>query len=324
MDTIENKIFDEAIKELDKKYGKGTFNNSSSFNVDVIGSGSISLDNILTINGFPKGRIIEIYGNESSGKTTIALQAVKECLASGGKAVYIDVENSLDINYLEAIGIDSEKLLLARPESGEQTFNIIDALIKTKMIDLIVVDSVAALVPEVELKGDVVDQNIGAHARLMSKGLRMIQGIISKNNVCVIFINQIREKIGIMFGNPEVTTGGRALKFFSSIRLEVRKSELLKEGNEIIGIKSKVTITKNKLGPPLKQTFIDIFFNKGYDFKNEVINFAINYEIIKRNGSWFYFNEQKLCQGRNQLTKFFDDNEPIYQDIKNKILEIKK
>lgn len=324
MNTIENKIFDEAIKELDKKYGKGTFNNSSSFNVDVIGSGSISLDNILTINGFPKGRIIEIYGNESSGKTTIALQAVKECLASGGKAVYIDVENSLDINYLEAIGIDSEKLLLARPESGEQTFNIIDALIKTKMIDLIVVDSVAALVPEAELKGDVVDQNIGAHARLMSKGLRMIQGIISKNNVCVIFINQIREKIGIMFGNPEVTTGGRALKFFSSIRLEVRKSELLKEGNEIIGIKSKVTITKNKLGPPLKQTFIDIFFNKGYDFKNEVINFAINYEIIKRNGSWFYFNEQKLCQGRNQLTKFFDDNEPIYQDIKNKILEIKK
>lgn len=320
MEISENKIFDEAIKEIDKKYGKGTITNGQLENVDVISSGSISLDNTLGIKGFPKGRIVEIFGNESSGKTTIALQAAAQCLNQGGKVAYIDAENALDINYLIGIGIDPEKLLIAHPESGEQAFNIIDALIKTKVIDLIVVDSVAALIPESELKGEVGDQNIGAHARLMSKGLRMIQNSISRSNVCVIFINQLREKVGIMFGNPEVTTGGRALKFFSSIRLDVRKSELLKNGNDAIGIKTKVTVVKNKLAPPLKHCFIDIFFGKGYDYKNEIINFAIDYEVITKSGSWYYFDNNKICQGRTTLDVELNNNTDLYNQIKDIVL----
>ncbi len=321
METIETKLFNETVKDIEKKYGKGSITTANIDQVDVLSTGSISLDAALGIKGFPRGRIIEIYGNESSGKTTIALQAVAKCLEENKKAAYIDAENSLDINYLISMGIDPEKLLLARPESGEQAFNIIDALIKTKLIDLIVVDSVAALIPESELNGDVSDQNIGAHARLMSKGLRMIQSSISKSNVCIIFINQLREKVGIMFGNPEVTTGGRALKFFSSIRLDVRKSELLKNGNDAIGIKTKVTVVKNKLAPPLKHCFIDIFFGKGYDFKNEIINFAIDYEIIKKSGSWFYFDDKKICQGRNALDDEIANNEELYQKIKDLVLE---
>lgn len=320
METQENKIFDETIKEIDKKYGKGIITNCDISLIDVIPTGSISLDQTIGIGGFPKGRIVEIYGNESSGKTTISLQAVYECLKNNGRAAYIDAENSLDIGYIKTIGIDPDKLLLARPESGEQAFSIIDALIKTKMIDLIVVDSVAALIPESELKGDIEDQNIGAHARLMSKGLRMIQNSIAKSNTCVIFINQLREKVGVMFGNPEITTGGRALKFFSSLRLDVRKSELIKSGNDAIGIKTKVTVVKNKLAPPLKTCFIDIFFGKGFDYKNELINFSIVYEIVKKSGSWFYYNEEKLCQGRSQLNKYLDENKEIYELIKTEVL----
>lgn len=322
METNESKLFDQAINEIDKKYGKGTLVQCDLKNVDVLKSGSVILDKALGIGGFPKGRIIEIFGNESSGKTTIALQAVAECLNNDGRVAYIDAENALDINYIISMGIDPNKLLLARPENGEQAFSVIDALIKTNMIDLIVVDSVAALIPESELNGEMTDQNIGAHARLMSKGLRMLQGTISKTNVCVIFINQLREKVGVMFGNPEITTGGRALKFFSSIRLDVRKSELLKSGNEIKGIKTKVTVVKNKLAPPLKHCFIDIFFGKGYDYKNEIINFAIDYEIIKKSGSWLYYGDKKLCQGRNQLEKYLKDDIELFNLIKNDVLRI--
>lgn len=322
MEINNEKIFEEAIKELDKKFGKGTFNSTSDSKIETISSGSVSLNNILGNNGFPKGKIIEIFGNESSGKTTIALQTVNECIKQGGRVAYIDAENSLDINYVINNGIDPDKMLLAHPESGEQTFSIIDALVKTNMIDLIVVDSVAALVPESELKGEIYDQSMGLHARLMSKGLRMIQHSVSKHNVCVIFINQLREKIGVVFGNPEQTTGGKALKFFSSIRLEVRRSELLKNGNEILGIKSKITTVKNKLAAPFQYCFVDIFFNKGYDYQNEIINFALIHEVIVKKGSWFYFGEQKLCQGRINLNNYLKENNDLYEEIKKQVLDI--
>ncbi len=319
-----NLILEETIEKIENKYGKGTlryFNEKKYLDENVISSGSISLDNALGINGFPKGRIIEIYGNESSGKTTIALQCIAECQKNNGNVAYIDAENALDSKYCKKIGVNLSKMLLSQPDSGEQAFSVIDALLKTNEIDLIVVDSVAALIPESELNGEVYDQNIGAHARLMSKGLRMIQTSIAKTNTTIIFINQIREKVGVIFGNPEVTTGGRALKFFSSIRLEIRKSELLKSGTDIIGIKSKITVSKNKLAPPLKVCYVDIFFGEGFNHRNEIINFSIDYEIIKKSGSWYYFNELKMCQGRNQLNNFLLENEKIFSDIKKIILE---
>ncbi len=320
-----NTILDDAMKKIENKFGKGVIRHTNDFlewKDNVISTGSINLDNALSIGGFPKGRIIEIYGNESSGKTTIAMQTVAECQRAGGRVAYIDAENAIDINYVKKIGVDVDSLLLAQPESGEQAFTIIDSLIKTDQIDLIVVDSVAALIPQSELDGEVFEQNIGAHARLMSKGLRMVQNSISKHNVCVIFINQLREKVGVMFGNPEITTGGRALKFFSTIRLEVKKAELLKEGNEPIGIKSKVTVVKNKVGVPLKVTYIDIFFGKGFDYRNELTNFAIAYNIIKKNGSWFYFNEEKLGQGRAQLDEYLELHSNIYEEIKTQTLNM--
>lgn len=320
-----NTILNDAMKKIENKFGKGVIRHTNDFlewKDNVISTGSINLDNVLSVGGFPKGRIIEIYGNESSGKTTIAMQTVAECQKAGGRVAYIDAENAIDLNYVKKIGVDVDKLLLAQPESGEQAFTIMDSLIKTDQIDLIVVDSVAALIPQSELDGEVFEQNIGAHARLMSKGLRMVQNSISKHNVCVIFINQLREKVGVMFGNPEITTGGRALKFFSTMRLEVKKAELLKEGNEAIGIKSKVTIVKNKVGVPLRMAYIDIFFGKGFDYRNELVNFAINYNIIKKNGSWFYYGEEKLGQGRMQLDEFLKNNNSVYEEIKTQTLNM--
>lgn len=315
------KYFDQALKEIEKKFGKETFNKINNFNVEVFSSGSLVLDKTSGINGFPRGRIIEIYGNESSGKTTIALQAVKSCLDNNGNVAYIDAENALDANYIQQLGIDPSKLLVANPEYGEQAFSIIDALIKTNMIDLIVVDSVAALVPKSELQGDVSDQMMGGHARLMSKGLRMIQSTIAKSKTSVIFINQVREKVGIMFGNNEITTGGKALKFFSSLRLEVKRSELLKSGNEIVGIKSKITFTKNKLAPPFKSCFVDIYFGRGFDFKKEIIDFAIEYEIITKNGTWYSYKDEKIGQGKNQLESYLLNHNEIFEEIKNKVIE---
>lgn len=323
MENQELKIFNETIKEIEKKYGKGSLKMMSDDlkDVDVIPTGSIHLDNALGINGLPKGRIVEIYGNESSGKTTVALQVAAECQKNNGRVAYIDAENALDYKYIKNIGINLDDLIIANPEHGEQAFSIVDALIKTNLIDLIIIDSVAALIPQSELNANIEDQNIGLHARLMSKGLRMIQGVIAKSNVCVIFINQLREKVGVMFGNPEVTTGGRALKFYSSIRIEVKKNELLKSGNDIEGIKSKITIVKNKLAAPLKTCYIDIFFGKGFDYNNDIINFAIEYEIIKRSGSWFFYNEKKLGQGRSQLSLFLNDNKIIFSEIKKNVLD---
>lgn len=286
MNTMtEQKALELAIKEIEKKFGKDTFSQTENFNNEVIKTGSFLLDNAIGVGGLPKGKIIEIYGNESSGKTTIALQCVKESISSGGSVAYIDAECSIDSKYLTSLGIDPSKLLIATPEYGEQAFSIIDALIKTNMVDLIVVDSVAALVPKVDVESSMEDQSMGTHARMMSKGLKIIQTSLSKSKTTIIFINQVREKIGVMFGNNETTTGGRALKFFSCIRLDVRRSELIKSGSDVIGIKSKITVTKNKVAPPFKVCFVDIFFNKGFDPTKEIIDFAIEYEIIKKSGS---------------------------------------
>lgn len=322
MNTMtEQKALELAIKEIEKKFGKDTFSQTENFNNEVIKTGSFLLDNAIGVGGLPKGKIIEIYGNESSGKTTIALQCVKESISSGGSVAYIDAECSIDSKYLTSLGIDPSKLLIATPEYGEQAFSIIDALIKTNMVDLIVVDSVAALVPKVDVESSMEDQSMGTHARMMSKGLKIIQTSLSKSKTTIIFINQVREKIGVMFGNNETTTGGRALKFFSCIRLDVRRSELIKSGNDVIGIKSKITVTKNKVAPPFKVCFVDIFFNKGFDPTKEIIDFAIEYEIIKKSGSWFYYNKTKLSQGRNNLDLYLKENQELFQEIKSLILE---
>jgi recombination protein RecA len=287
MSVNEQKLFDEAIKQIEIQFGKGsitTFGNDYS-EIEVIPSGSIQLDRALGIGGYPKGRVIEIYGNESSGKTTLALQAIAQCQKLNGKCAYIDLEHALDGKYCEVNGVDLSKLLLAQPDSGEQAFSLIEALIKTSMIDLIVVDSVAALVPNAELNGEFEDQTIGLQARMMSKGLRIIQSLMAQHNTTIIFINQIREKIGVMFGNPETTTGGRALKFYSSVRIELRKVELIKNGNDCIGIKTSAKIVKNKVAPPLYKAFIDIYFDKGIDHTIEIIDFALEKGVIDKKGA---------------------------------------
>jgi recombination protein RecA len=280
-------ILNETLKKLQNEYGKGMILdfNESSESVEIIPSGSLSLDNTLGIGGFPKGRITEIFGNESCGKTTIALHAVAQCQKMGGKCVYIDLEHALDINYCKKIGIDVNKLLIIHPENAEQTFSILEALIKTDEIDLMVVDSVAALVPKAELEGNFEDQTIGINARIMSKGLRIIQSLLEKKSTGIIFINQIREKIGVVYGNNETTTGGRALRFYASIRLELRRSELLKEGDKVIGIGITARTIKNKLAPPMQRGTINIYFDCGFDPTMEIINFAIEKGIIEKRGS---------------------------------------
>ncbi|MDE5767726.1 MAG: recombinase RecA [Malacoplasma sp.] len=319
---VNQKALELAVKEIEKRFGKETFSQNESFSkLDVIKTGSLLLDNAIGVGGFPKGRIVEIYGNESSGKTTIALQAVKECIKANGNVAYIDAENSLDAKYLKSLDIDPNKVLIANPEYGEQAFAIIDALVKTNMVDLIIVDSVAALVPKSDMEASMEDQSMGTHARLMSRGLKVIQSSIAKSNTCVVFINQVREKIGVMFGNNEITTGGRALKFFSSLRLDVRRSELLKSGNDVIGIKSKVTITKNKVAIPFKTCFVDIFFNKGFNPIKEIVDFAIEYEIVQKSGSWYYFEDKKLSQGRNNLDSYLNENQDLYTKIKDLVLK---
>ncbi len=320
----EEKLLEQAIKKIEIQFGKGyvtKFNDKQT--IDVIPSGSIKIDKILGIGGYPKGRIIEIYGNESCGKTTLALQAIASCQSIGGKCAYLDLEHALDAKFCIANGIDLSKLLLAQPDSGEQTFQLISALIKTGMIDLIVVDSVAAIVPESEVEGKFSDQTIGLQARIMSKGLRVIQGLLSKYNTTIIFINQIREKVGVFYGSNEITTGGRALKFYSSIRLELRRAELIKNGSECIGIKTLAKVVKNKLAPPLNKAYIDIYFDQGINHNEEIIQYAIDYEIIQKKGSWYYFNEERLGQGKDATIKFLLDNPILFEQIKSKCLDRK-
>ncbi|AZG68898.1 recombinase RecA [Mycoplasma struthionis] len=321
---MNDSLIEETFKEIEKKFGPEAImilGEKPNIIPKTFSSGSLAIDNILGINGWPEGRIIEIYGPESSGKTTIALHAIYEIQKKGGIAAFIDAEHSIDPIYARNLGVDINNLILSQPDSGEQALEIVDSLAKTGAIDLIVVDSVAALVPEAELNGDMRDQAIGAQARLMSKALRKITGSLAKNKTTVIFINQIREKIGVIFGNPETTAGGKALKFYASIRLEVRKAQNLTTNGDITGNQIKCKVVKNKLAAPYKTAQIEIIFSKGISKVSEVINFAEEFEILTKKGSWYSYNGENIAQGNMNLQILFQTNQELYKEIEQKVLE---
>lgn len=314
-----------ALKQIEKEFGKGSImklGETSNIKVDVIPTGSISLDKALGVGGYPKGRIIEIYGPESSGKTTFALHAIANAQKSGGFAAFIDAEHALDPVYAKKLGVDIENLILSQPDSGEQALEIAEALIKSGSIDVIVIDSVAALVPEAELNGEMGDNHVGLHARLMSQAMRKLSGLISKTNCVAIFINQIREKVGIMFGNPETTTGGRALKFFASIRMEIRKGDAIKDGAAVLGNMTNIKVVKNKVAPPFKTASVEIIYGKGISRLGEVVDLATEYDIIHKSGAWYSYNGNKIGQGRENTKQFLADNPTICQEIEEKIMAI--
>ena len=313
-----DQLLNEALKQIEKQYGKGAvmkLGDRALVEVDVISSGSLSIDNVLGVGGFPRGRIIEIYGPESSGKTTLALQAIAECHKGGGKCAFIDAEHAIDPKYAKALGVDVDELILSQPDSGEQALEIAEVLIKSGAIDLIVIDSVAALVPQAELDGEMGDSNIGLHARLMSKAMRKLAGSMSANNCTAIFINQLREKVGVMFGNPEVTTGGRALKFYASIRLEVRKSEAIKNGSEVVGNKVNVKCAKNKVAPPFKSCTVEIYYGEGISHLSEVVSLGVELGIIDKSGSWFSYKGEKIGQGSDSVRAYLKANPEVDEEI---------
>ena len=311
----------QALKLIEKEYGKGSVMKlgAEPEKIEVISSGSISLDKALGVGGYPKGRIIEIYGPESSGKTTFALHAIANAQKNGGFAAFIDAEHALDPTYAHALGVDIENLVLSQPDNGEQALEIAEALIKSGSIDVLVVDSVAALVPEAELNGDMGDSHVGLHARLMSQAMRKLSGIISKTKCVAIFINQIREKVGVMFGNPETTTGGRALKFYSSVRLDVRRVESLKLAGEVIGNHTRIKVVKNKIAPPFKEAEFDIMFGKGISKEGDVLDLAVNLNIIVKAGAWFSYNDAKIGQGRENAKIYLSQHPDIMAEVENKV-----
>jgi len=317
-----DKILDETLKQITKQFGKGSvmkLGERPSVDIDTISSGSLAIDACLGVGGFPRGRIIEIFGPESSGKTTLALQTIAECQKDGGKAAFIDAEHAIDPTYAKALGVDIDELILSQPDSGEQALEITEMLIKSGAIDLVVIDSVAALVPQAELDGEMGDQNVGLHARLMSKAMRKLAGAISGNNCTAIFINQLREKVGVMYGNPEVTTGGRALKFYSSIRVEVRKSEAIKNGSNVIGNKVNVKVVKNKVAPPFKATQVEVYYGEGISRLAEVVSLAVEMGIIDKAGAWFSYKDEKIGQGAQAVKAFLEANPEIEKEITEQI-----
>lgn len=317
-------VLASVMAEVEKQYGKGSImrlGDRSALNIDVIPSGSIKIDAALGIGGFPKGRIIEIFGPESSGKTTIALHAIASCQAKGGRAAFIDAEHAIDPVYAKNLGVNIEELLLSQPDSGEQGLEICEMLVRSGAIDLIVVDSVAALVPQAELDGEMGDAQVGLQARLMSKAMRKMSGAMNKGECTVIFINQLREKVGISYGNPETTPGGRALKFYSSIRLDIRKSEATKVGADVVGNKVNVKVVKNKVAPPFKVATVDIVYGEGISYVAEVIDLAVDYDIIAKAGAWFSYNGEKLGQGKENAKAFLKENNALFKEIEAKVLE---
>lgn len=311
-----------ATKDINKKYGQGSIMKMSevpNYEGRVIRTGSINLDRALGIKGYPVGRVIEIYGPESSGKTTLTLNAIKECQAQGGVVGFIDAEHSLDPEYAKKLGVDVDALLLSQPTTGEQALDIAEMLIKSGCVDLIVVDSVAALTPEAELNGEMTDQNIGLLARLMSKAMRKLVGACNNSNTTIIFTNQIREKIGVMFGNPETTTGGRALKFYASVRLEVRKGETLKEGTDIIGHTLNIKVVKNKMSPPFKTASVDLIYGVGFSHEGELVDLGVDMGLIQKSGAWFSYNGEKIGQGKKNAELFLKDNPEIAKEIEDKV-----
>lgn len=312
------KALQAAMAKIEKDFGKGSImrmGDKHVENVDVIPTGSIALDAALGVGGFPKGRIIEIYGPESSGKTTLAIHAIAECQKAGGIAAFIDAEHAFDRFYAEKLGVDVANLFMSQPDNGEQALQIADELIRSSAIDLLIVDSVAALTPKKEIEGDMGDNVVGLHARLMSQALRKLTSTISKTNTCCIFINQLREKIGVMFGNPETTTGGNALKFYASVRLDIRKSSAIKDGDEIIGNLTKVKVVKNKVAPPFRKAEFEIMFGEGISKVGEIIDLGVEFGILKKSGSWFSYNDTKLGQGREAVKSLLRDNPELCEEL---------
>lgn len=316
------KILQSTLDKIEKNYGKGAvmkLGDKSSATVEVIPTGSISLDVALGVGGFPKGRIIEIFGPESSGKTTLAIHAIAECQKSGGIAAFIDAEHAFDSFYAKKLGVDIDNLLVSQPDNGEQALEIADNLICSGAIDIIVIDSVAALTPKSEIDGDMGDSKVGLQARLMSQAMRKMTSAISKTNCCCIFINQLREKIGVMFGNPETTTGGNALKFYSSVRIDIRRTQAIKDGDQQVGNRVKVKVVKNKVAPPFRYCEFDLMFGEGISRLGEIIDLGVEHEIIKKSGSWFSYGESKLAQGREALKQTLRDNPELCDELEAKI-----
>jgi recombination protein RecA len=319
------KALEAAISNIERSYGKGAVmklgDPSASMNVETIPTGSISLDIALGMGGVPKGRIIEIYGPESSGKTTVALHMVAEVQKRGGIAGFIDAEHALDPVYAKNIGVDIDNLYISQPDNGEQALEITETMVRSGAVDIIIVDSVAALVPKAEIDGDMGDSHVGLQARLMSQALRKLTAVISKTNCVVIFINQLREKVGVMFGNPETTTGGRALKFYSSIRLDVRRIEALKSGGEVVGNRTRIKVVKNKIAPPFKEAEFDIMFGQGISREGDILDLAVNLNIIVKSGAWFAYNDAKIGQGRENAKQYLRDNPAVMAEVEKKVRE---
>lgn len=313
------RALESALAQIEKQYGKGSVmklgDTSSNMNIETVPTGSISLDIALGLGGIPKGRIIEIYGPESSGKTTVALHMVAEVQKAGGIAGFIDAEHALDPVYAKNIGVDIDNLYISQPDNGEQALEITETMVRSGAVDIVIVDSVAALVPKAEIDGDMGDSHMGLQARLMSQGLRKLTAIVGKTQCIVIFINQLREKIGVMFGNPETTTGGRALKFYSSIRLDVRRIESLKQGGEVVGNRTRIKVVKNKIAPPFKEAEFDIMFGKGISKEGDILDLASDVNIINKSGAWYSYNEAKIGQGRENAKQYLAENPEIFNEI---------
>lgn len=317
------KALDAALANIEKQFGKGSVmklgESSANFNVESIPTGSLSLDIALGLGGVPKGRVVEIYGPESSGKTTVALHMVAEVQKRGGIAGFIDAEHALDPVYAKNIGVDIDNLYISQPDSGEQALDIAETMVRSGAVDIIIIDSVAALVPKAEIDGDMGDSHVGLQARLMSQALRKLTPVVSKNNCVVIFINQLREKVGVMFGNPETTTGGRALKFYASVRMDVRKIETLKQGGDVVGNRTRVKVVKNKVAPPFREAEFDIMFGKGISVEGDVLDLAVNIGEVQKSGAWFAYNGEKIGQGRENAKQFLADNPDLLAEIEKKV-----
>lgn len=325
MDADKKKALSAALGQIEKNYGKGSIMQlgGSGVNTDIeaISSGSLGLDIALGIGGYPKGRVVEIYGPESSGKTTLTLHAIAEAQKKGGTAAFVDAEHALDVSYAKKLGVNIDDLIVSQPDNGEQALEIVDTLVRSSAVDIIVVDSVAALTPKAEIEGDMGDSHMGLQARLMSQALRKLTANIKRTNTLVIFINQIRMKIGVMFGNPETTTGGNALKFYASVRLDIRRIGAIKKGDEILGNETRVKVVKNKVAPPFKQVELEILYNQGISRTAELIDFAVKDNLIDKSGSWFSYKDQKIGQGKDNVRIFLDENQAIYNEINKFILD---
>ena len=325
LNAEKTKALENAMRQIEKDFGKGSIMKlgeaSAKMNIEVIPTGALSLDIALGVGGIPRGRVIEIYGPESSGKTTVALHMIAETQKIGGYAAFIDAEHALDPEYARKLGVDVDNLLISQPDNGEQALEIADALVRSGAIDIIVIDSVAALVPRAEIEGEMGDSHVGLQARLMSQALRKLTGIISKSKCATVFINQIREKVGVMFGNPETTTGGRALKFYSTVRMDVRRIETLKNGNDMIGNRTRVKIVKNKIAPPFKQAEFDIMYGEGISHEGCIVDLGAEFDIINKSGAWYSYGEVRLGQGKEKVKDFLKENPEMAAEIEAKIRE---